>query len=208
MTTPHSSLSLPTESTPYTRQLAILLSCIPSDKSAGSDSLPQFLTHTAFSIATPLSLIFNSSLPTGVLPADWKHSLVVPIPMASPPLSSSTDYCPISLFPLISKVFECHLFEYLLKHVTTQNFLSDRQSDFLPGFFTETALVFTIQSWLYSLDNNKSTCAVFLDIKKAFDSVPHKLLLNLVISQYSFFSSVLALFLPHSSHTKSYYLWL
>ena len=120
-----------------------------------------------------------------------------------------SDHHPISLLSLISKVFECNLFDYLLKHITTQNFLSDGQFGFHPGFSTETAQLYTTKSCLSSLDSNKSTCAVFLDMKKCIRLCPTQAPpQQLVISQHSLSASVLALFLPHNSHTKCYTLWL
>ena len=56
--------------------------------------------------------------------------------------------------------------------------MSSRQFGFRPGFSTETALLFATNSWFSSLEHGTSVCSVFLDLKKAFDSVPHRPLLN------------------------------
>ena len=157
----------------------LLLSCLPSDTSPGPDNIhARMLKSTAQSISIPLSLIFNSSLSTGVFPIEWKHSTVVPIPKTPTPSSSPSGYRPISLLPLVSKVFERHVFNFLLDLITADNILSDNQFGFRPGFSTESALLSVTQSWFNYLDCHKSICAVFFDLTKAFDSVPHVHLLD------------------------------
>ena len=137
------------------------------------------LKSTASSISLPLSIIFNSSISTGVLPSEWKNSFVIPIPKTSTPSSSPSDYRPISLLSLVSKIMERHIFNYVFDHITTHNVLSNQQFGFRPGFSTESALLSVTQSWFNILDAQHSVCAVFFDLKKAFDSVPHIPLLTL-----------------------------
>ena len=62
--------------------------------------------------------------------------------------------------------------------VYSHKLLSDSQFGFRPGFSTETALLSILHSWHTSLDSNNSVCSVFFDLTKAFDSVPHKPLLD------------------------------
>ena len=84
----------------------------------------------------------------------------------------------ISLLSLVGKTFERHIFNLIYDHLKLSNFLSSRQFGFRPGFSTETALLFATNSWFSSLEHGTSVCSVFLDLKKAFDSVPHRPLLN------------------------------
>ena len=66
------------------------------------------------------------------------------------------------------------MYDFFLSH----KLLSDSQFGFRPGFSTETALLSILHSWHTSLDSNNSVCSVFFDLTKAFDSVPHKPLLD------------------------------
>ena len=57
-------------------------------------------------LAAPLTAIFNSSLREGVLPNEWKMANVIPLPKTKPMISVETDIRPISLTPIVAKVFE------------------------------------------------------------------------------------------------------
>ena len=104
---------------------------------------------------------------------------MVPIPKSSPSSSSPNDY---RLLSLVSKVLERHVYNLVFDHTHSINFLSDSQFGFCPGYSTETALLSVTQSWHAILEDRKSVCTLFLDLKKAFDSVPHKLLLDKLVS--------------------------
>ena len=136
------------------------------------------LHNSASSISLPLSLIFNSSISSGTFPTDWKNSFVVPIPKSKSPSSSPSDYCPIFPLSLVSKILERHILNYLYNFCSNHNLLSNNQFGFRPGFSTETALLSNVNFWFSSLDSNKCVCVVFFDLTKAFDSVPHRPLLD------------------------------
>ena len=87
--------------------------------------------------------------------------------------SSPSDYRPISLLSLPSKILECHIFNYLYEFCSAHNILSNYQFGFRPGFSTKTAILSTINYWFSSLNCKNSVCAVFFDLAKAFDSVHH-----------------------------------
>ena len=62
-------------------EICSLISCIPVNIASGPDSISSIMLHnTAPNISLSLSLIFNSSLSTGIFPSDWKNSNIVPIP--------------------------------------------------------------------------------------------------------------------------------
>uniref|UniRef100_A0A1X7T9M2 Reverse transcriptase domain-containing protein n=1 Tax=Amphimedon queenslandica TaxID=400682 RepID=A0A1X7T9M2_AMPQE len=169
-----------------------LISDLPLNTSSGPDDIPSFLLKaTATYIVSPLQHIFNLSLSQGIFPEDWKRSLVVPIPKTSPPSSSPSNYRPISLLSLVSKLLEKHVHLILLDHLLSKGLISDSQFGFLPERSTTTALATVTQFILSSLDCSVPVCGLFLDVKKAFDSVNHQTLLN----------KLLALNLPYPLHS-------
>ena len=105
-----------------------------------------------------------------------------PIPKSSSNPSSPSNFRPISLLPIASKLLERFVFNFLYDFCMSKNLLSNSQFGFRPGFSTESALISVVNSWLSSLDSHKSVCAVFFDLSKAFDSVPHSPLLNTLSS--------------------------
>ena len=160
-----------------------LLLNLSSNSATGPDGISaRMLKLSASSIAAPLTNIFNLSISSGIFPSDWKNSNVVPIPKTKSPSSSPSDYRPISLLPIISKVLERHIFNYLHNFCSDNQTLSDSQFGFRPGRSTESALLSVTHSWLSSLDSHNSLCAVFFDLRKAFDSVPHQPLMHTLSS--------------------------
>ena len=83
------------------------LSIIKSNKAMGPDNVLGFVPrHNASVLAAPLACLFNSSLREGVVQAMWKSANVIPLPKQKPPRSLEKDIRPISLTPIVSKVFE------------------------------------------------------------------------------------------------------
>ena len=135
------------------------------------------LKETAFSIAPAITKLFNISLTLGKLPAEWKHALITPVPKSTE-MAAVSNYRPISLLPLLSKVIERHVHSLLLKHLSETDPISSSQFGFLKGRSTTGALVSAVNDWHTHLDNGLDVCVIFFDLKKAFDSVPHIGLLN------------------------------
>ena len=100
---------------------------------------------------------------------DWKISNVISIPKSGDP-SLATNYRPILLLSLVSKVLERLLHTKLLNYIIPNNHLADCQHRLL-----------ATNDWHHILSSNKQIAVVFFDICKAFNSVPHHLLINSLI---------------------------
>ena len=140
---------------------------LSSVTACGSDEIPaKFLKSTSQSICIPLSLLFNSSLQQGIFPVPWKQSKISAIPKTSPPSISPTDYRPISLLPIVSKLLERHVFNILIDICLDCPLISDCQFGFLPKRSTAGSLLYATHSISSSLDKNVPVCGIFLDLKK------------------------------------------
>ena len=137
------------------------------------------LKGTAISIAPVLTELFNLSLTCGRIPSKWKLSSVVPIPKSSGNADNPSNYRPISLLSVVSKIIERHIYSIVFEHLADQEFLSATQWGFCPGKSTVTALVSTFHNILQLMENGFDVSLVFFDSHKAFDSVPHLPLLHI-----------------------------
>ena len=154
-----------------------LLSFLSPRKAHGVDGItPSMLRITAASIAPSIALLFNHIFKLGHLSQEWKTSIVVLVPKGKDKHLLS-NYRPISLIPIISKVMEKHIASILRDAISLKCPISQNQWGFCPHKSTATALASTVHGWTSSLHDGNNVCTVFFDLKKAFDSVPHQLLL-------------------------------
>ena len=98
---------LPAEFTINVSDTKLALDNIKVNKATGPDRIPPWaLKECSHLLAAPVTGIFNSSLREGVLPKLWKTATVIPLSKKHPPVSIDSDIRPISLTPIIAKVFE------------------------------------------------------------------------------------------------------
>ncbi|XP_053691323.1 uncharacterized protein LOC128739848 [Sabethes cyaneus] len=104
-----------------TGEVASALAAVDSSKGPGPDGLPPlFLKQSATALAKPLTMIFNSSLTSGVFPSIWKHASITPI-HKSGSRNNIENYRGISILNSISKVFEKIVHHWLYSAVHNRN---------------------------------------------------------------------------------------
>ena len=92
----------------------------------GPDNIPPWMVKNyAHVLAAPVMAIFNSSLREGKFPDIWKTATIVPVPKKHPPGSLENDIRPISLTPILAKVFEGIVLNWVDDVVTPQ--IDERQ---------------------------------------------------------------------------------
>lgn len=144
-------------------------------KGAGPDGIPPyFISMCASSLVTPLLLIFNSSLATGIFPNIWKVAQVVPIHKCSD-RNYVGNYRPISLLSTFAKVFESLICPYIQSHLSL--YLSNSQHGFVSSRSTCTNLVTFTETLVDAIDSGKQVDVIYTDFSRAFDRVPHNILL-------------------------------
>ena len=128
-------------------------------------------------IATPFAHICNLSFESGVFPDSMKVAKVVPL-FKSGQNNIFTNYRPVSLLPQFSKILEKLFNKRLDKFVNKYNILSESQYGFRENRSTSLALMELTEDLAQALDDRMHTIGVFIDLKKAFDTIDHKILLN------------------------------
>lgn len=155
-----------------------LLRNINPSKASGPDGIPnKVLKECAESIAPPLTIIFNHSLETGQLPADWLTANISAV-FKKGDRNRAENYRPVSLTSVACKLLEHVICHHLRNHLEMFNILTDRNHGFRSGYSCETQLLTTMNDLLESHDAGHQTDVAILDFSKAFDTVPHDRLLQ------------------------------
>jgi hypothetical protein len=147
-------------------------------KSLDLDGISMSLVkYISTSISVPLAHVFSLSLSTGVFPELLKISRVVPIFKGGDP-DLCDNYRPISLVKTFAKLLEKIVAKKLTYHLKVNNIVDPLQFGFQSGLSTEHNLLHLTNYVSKALNENKIGIGVFLDLKKAFDVVPHCILLK------------------------------
>jgi len=161
-----------------TAEVVNIVRCFKSNKAAGYDEIsPKVIKAVAQEISQPLSDIFNISLVTGVFPDDLKTAKISPIFKSDDKLLVS-NYRPISVLPIFSKILEKIMHKRLIDYLNHMNILTDKQFGFREKYSTSMALLNIIDKISDEIDKKKLSLGVFIDLSKAFDTINHKILLN------------------------------
>ena len=155
-----------------------LLSKLSVSKATGLDKISAKLLRVCPDlIADSLCSIFNRSINTGIFPEEWKCSKVVPL-FKEGDRKDLNNYRPISIIPVVAKVFEKIIHDQVNTFLVDNGLLSNSQSGFRHRHSTTTALLEATNEWAYNIDRGNVNAVVFLDLKKAFDTVDHGILLS------------------------------
>ena len=153
------------------------LAQLKTNKATGLDSISaRMLRDSSDVIAPPLTYLINMSFRTGVFPDMWKCAKVMAL-FKKGDKHDRDNYRPISILPSVSKVIERLVHLQLYGHLTQNKLLFDNQFGFRQRRSTATALCRFTDDLLTNMDEGKFRGVVYLDLKKAFDTVDHKILI-------------------------------
>ena len=148
------------------------------NKSAGPDGIPTtVLRKCAKQLALPLQIIFQKTLSTCKLPQDWKLARITPI-FKKGSRRSPGNYRPVSLTSQPCKILERMIKKQLIQHVELHNIITPHQHGFVQMKSCETNLLEAFDDWTRIMDEGQNLDIIYLDFKKAFDTVPHSRLLT------------------------------
>lgn len=147
---------------------------------AGVDNISKRVLEDSMDVVGDRLLrIINGSLSMGVFPQEWKKTVVVPIPKV-PNSTRAEDRRPINMLPIYEKVLETIVREQLVEYIDRAGILVEEQSGFRKRHSCESALNSLLLKWKQSIENNKFILAVFVDLKRAFETIDRRKLLEVL----------------------------
>ena len=145
--------------------------------------------------------IFNRSFKEGIFPDNLKVARICPIYKGKGSKSDPDNYRSISVLSVVARLFEKLVHNQLLKHL--DKYLYSNQSGFRPRHSTETSLLNATNQLFLNIDRGQYNVAVFIDLRKAFDTVNHNILLC-KLWHYGIRGTELRWFKSYLSHRHQY----
>lgn len=145
-------------------------------KGPGTDGIPPLLLRKcAAELVTPVTLLFNRSLSERTFPSVWKTAFIVPI-HKSGNINRVRNYRGISILCCLSKIFEKLMHNAL--YTVAAPIISEYQHGFMRHRSTTTNLMCYVTSLSREIESGNQVDAVYVDFAKAFDTVPHILIID------------------------------
>ena len=168
-------------------------------KACIQDDIPvKVLIGTNDIVSGRISGIYNKSKNTGSFPNSLKTADITPIHKEKEK-TSKKNYRPVSILPILSKIFERNMSDGILAYV--EQFLSPYLFGYRKGYGTQHCLLVMIEMWRKALDEKKVGGAILTDLSKAFDCLNHELLIA-KLEAYGFEKSALKFVFDYLKNRK------
>ena len=142
----------------------------------GDDITNAVLKECGEQLKIPVAKLINLSLRLGLTPPELKKAKVIAV-HKSGSSTDMTNYRPISILPSLSKLLEKTVKEQLLEYLNENHLLASCQYGFRKKYGVQAALFDVVSQLQLSLDCGRMASALFIDLRKAFDTVNHEILL-------------------------------
>lgn len=153
-----------------------IVSKFDTKKATGVDGIStKLLKFCLDPICRPLSRLINTTIVQSKFPPRLKAAQVLPLFKKKDPLNKE-NFRPVSILPIISKTFERIMHDQLSVHF--DNIFDPYLAAFRKGFGCQTTLLRLLEDWKKALDRHEFAAAILMDLSKAFDCLPHDLLLE------------------------------
>ena len=172
------------------------LTLLNPKKAVGLDDVSSlFLRDAADNIVAPVTHIVNLSIMSESVPMAFKEAKVVPLFKKGSMLDPG-NYRPVSVLCVLSKILERAVQLQLNEYLEKRGLLFEKQSGFRSGFSTDSCLIQLMDYLKHEVGNGNFVGCVLLDLRKAFDTVNHAILLDKLravgVSSIDWFSSYLS----------------
>ena len=172
-----------------------LLKNLDIKKASGIDTIPPKLVKLSADFLTPLlTKAINTSIAQNVFPENAKTASVIPLDKGKPNKNEMSNFRPVSVLNTFSKIYERVIKDQIVHGM--EKYFSPFLSAYRKNYSSQNILISLTEEWRKKLDNNFVVGAVLTDLSKAFDCIPHDLIIA-KLSAYNF--SVLYLFIPDKS---------
>ena len=159
-------------------EISNMLNNLNPNKATGIDNIPaKILKISSNCISQSLSSIINSTFETGIFPNKWKIAKISPISKGNTAVCRD-NYRPISVITCLSKICESCVNNQMIEHDQEfQTFFEPSQYAYKKHSLTVTALIQVLDSLKLAVDQKQYSVATFIDLRKAFDIIDHRILL-------------------------------
>lgn len=145
--------------------------CNLKDVGAGLDGISaKLLKLLAPAITVQLTYLFNLCLTKHTFPRIFKRALITPI-YKSGSRTLFSNYRPISILPILSKVLESIIYDQLFYFIHSKNILFDYQFGFRPNHSTYMPVSLLHDFITANLSDRRKVAGIYVDLAKAFDTV-------------------------------------
>ena len=152
-----------------------LRSLKPNNSPEYNNIYSNMVNETSDIFFTPLKYILNLLLQQGIFPENLNIAKVSPIYKKDEEFLL-TNYRPISVVPCFSKLLERIMYNQLFNYLSENSILYEKQFGFQTSRSTEHAILLLVNQLYQSFNESKLTLGIFIDLRKAFDIVDHKIL--------------------------------
>ena len=132
-------------------------------------------------LVNPLFMIFNLTIKHSMIPSAWRLASITAIYKNKGSKHSAENYRPISLTSIACKIMELFIRDSMLNYLKANDILSNKQFGFLRGRSTVLQLLNVVDKWTDIMDKGGVIDVIYCDFQKAFDTVPHKRQLEILI---------------------------
>ena len=151
----------------------LLLEGINPDKAVGIDNMTgRFLKDGSEILKKPITQLINLSIRTSKFPDGCKIAKLKPLHKKGSFLEPK-NYRPISLLPIVSKLFEKIIHDQTQQYLDEKKILYTYQSGFRAKHSTSTCLSLLQNKILNGFDKGQLTGMILIDLQKAFDTIDH-----------------------------------
>jgi len=171
------------------QKLELIVMALPQKKGTDEGISSDILKMSFRVIKDELLRVINDSLINGICPEGWKTSTIIPIPKIEKPKKAS-EYRPINILPI---------YEQIENYLQSNDIIKEQQSGFRKYHSCETAIQGVIDDWKLIISEGKMVGVIFLDLKRAFETVDRTRLLG-KLDQYGMRGMVLKWFETYLSN--------